>query len=49
MQGVVNGLFYCNQERTQELSNRMYMRNTTTAPIKKNMAKMEQKDSILGV
>jgi len=34
MQGVVNGVFYCQQGRTQELSDRIYSRNTTGAPIK---------------
>ena len=34
MEGVVNGVFYCNKQRTQELSDRMYSRNLTTAPIK---------------
>ncbi len=34
MEGVVNGVFYCQQERTQALSDRMYARNTTSAPIK---------------
>ena len=34
MEGVVNGVFYCQQERTQELSDRIYDRNTTSAPIK---------------
>ena len=34
MEGVVKGVFYCNKQRTQELSDRMYSRNLTTAPIK---------------
>ena len=34
MEGVVNGVYYCQQQRTQELSDRMYARNLTTAPIK---------------
>ena len=34
MQGVVNGVYFCQQNRTQELSNRMYARNLTNAPVK---------------
>ena len=34
MEGVVNGVFYCNQKRTQELSDRMYSRNLSSAPVK---------------
>jgi len=34
MHGVVNGAYFCQQQRTQELSDRLYERNTTTAPIK---------------
>ena len=34
MEGVVNGVFYCNKQRTQELSDRMFSRNLTAAPIK---------------
>ena len=34
MKGVVNGVYYCQQGRTQQLSDRMYARNTTNAPIK---------------
>jgi len=34
MHGVVNGAYFCQQKRTQELSDRLYERNTTTAPIK---------------
>jgi hypothetical protein len=34
MDGVVNGVFYCNQKRTQELSDRMYSRNLSSAPVK---------------
>jgi len=34
MQGVVNSVYYCQQNRTQELSDRMYERNLTAAPIK---------------
>ncbi len=34
MEGVVNGVFYCQQNRTQQLSDRIYSRNTTSAPIK---------------
>lgn len=36
MEGVVNGVFYCQQERTQKLSDRIYARNLTNAPIKMN-------------
>ncbi len=34
MDGVVNGVFYCNQKRTQELSDRMYSRNLSSAQVK---------------
>lgn len=34
MHGVVNGVFYCQEDRTQQLSDRMYSRNTSNAPIK---------------
>jgi len=34
MEGVVRGVYYCQQNRTQELSDRMYARNTTGAPVK---------------
>tara|TARA_Y100001970_G_scaffold293822_1_gene443522 strand:+ start:1617 stop:2222 length:606 start_codon:yes stop_codon:yes gene_type:complete len=34
MHGVANGAYFCQQQRTQELSDRLYQRNTTTAPIK---------------
>lgn len=33
MHEVVNGVFYCQQERTQELSDRMYSRNISKTPI----------------
>ena len=36
MEGVVNGVFYCQQGRTQQLSDRIYDRNTTSAPVKMN-------------
>ena len=34
MHGVANGAYLCQQQRTQELSDRLWRRNTTTAPIK---------------
>jgi|TARA_B100000795_G_scaffold238389_1_gene199483 hypothetical protein len=34
MSGVVKGVYYCNQNRTQELSDRMYNRNVSNAPVK---------------
>ena len=34
MQGVVNGVYFCQQNRTQELSDRLYKRNLTSAPVK---------------
>ena len=34
MNGVVKGVYYCNKNRTQELSERMYARNLSNAPIK---------------
>ena len=33
MHGVVNGLYYCNQERTDELNNRIYIRNIPSHPL----------------
>ena len=33
MQGVVNGVYYCQQGRTQELSNRMFERNIPSATL----------------
>tara|TARA_Y100000996_G_C22321591_1_gene560587 strand:- start:132 stop:644 length:513 start_codon:yes stop_codon:yes gene_type:complete len=34
MNGVVQGTYICNQNRTQELNDRLYERNLTGAPIK---------------
>ena len=34
MEGVTRGVYYCQQDRTQQLSDRLYQRNTTNAPIK---------------
>ena len=34
MHGVANGAYLCQQQRTQDLSDRLWRRNTTTAPIK---------------
>jgi len=34
MRGVVNGVYYCQQDRTQQLSDRLWDRNRTTAPVK---------------
>ena len=33
MSGAIKGLFICNQSRNQELNNRLYNRNTTSAPV----------------
>ena len=34
MYGVVDGVYYCNVDRDQELSNRMYERNIPSEPLK---------------
>lgn len=34
MNGVVKGVYLCNQDRLQQLNNRLYERNLTNAPIK---------------
>ena len=31
--GVVNGVYYCQQERTEQLSQRMFMRNIPSCPL----------------
>lgn len=36
MNGVVNGVFYCNQNRTTQLSNRMFERNVPNVPLQMN-------------
>ena len=33
MEGVVNGVYYCQQSRTEELSKRMYMRNVPSSTL----------------
>ena len=36
MNNVINGAYYCNQNRTTELSNRMYKRNVPSVPMQMN-------------
>jgi len=36
MDGVVNGVYYCQMDRTQDLSNRMYDRNIPSAALQMN-------------
>jgi hypothetical protein len=38
MYGVVDGIYYCNQERTNELSRRMAARNIPSAPLQPQYA-----------
>ena len=38
MYGVVDGIYYCNQERTNELSRRMASRNIPSAPLQPQYA-----------
>ncbi len=33
MQGVVNGVYYCQEARTEQLSQRMFMRNIPSCPL----------------
>ena len=34
MNGVVRGVYLCNQQRLDEINNRLYERNLTNAPVK---------------
>ena len=38
MYGVVDGIYYCNQERTDELNNRIAVRNIPSAPLQPQYA-----------
>jgi len=50
MYGVVDGVYYCNLERVQQLSDRMYERNIPSEPLKPEISpRPEQtKFTILG-
>ena len=38
MYGVVDGVYYCNLERVQQLSDRMYERNIPSEPLKPELS-----------